>query len=60
MREVVPEFDIAIPGDIRLCKKEKEKFERYQELKREIKKMWNIGSIMVISVVALGEHLVEQ
>ena len=28
---------IAIPGDIRVSKKEKEKIERHQELKREIK-----------------------
>ena len=48
--------DIAIPGDIRVSEKEKEKIERYQELKREIKRMWNIRSIKVIPVVvgALG------
>ena len=32
-------IDIALPGDIRVTVKEKEKFERYQELKREIKRM---------------------
>ena len=49
-------IDIAIPGDIRVSEKEKEKIERYQELKREIKRMWNIRSITVIPVVvgALG------
>ena len=49
-------IDIAIPGDIRVSEKEKEKIERYQELKREIKRMWNIRSIKVIPVVveALG------
>ena len=48
--------DIAIPGEIRISEKEKEKIERYQELKREIKRMWNIRSIKVIPVVvgALG------
>ena len=48
--------DIAIPGDIRVSEKEKEKIERYQELKREIKRMWNIRSIKVIPVIvgALG------
>ena len=35
-------IDIAIPGDIRVSEKEKEKIERYQELKKEIKRMWNI------------------
>ena len=32
-------IDIAIPGDIRVTAKEKEKTERHQELKREIKRM---------------------
>ena len=30
-------IDIAIPGDIRVSKKEKQKIERYQELKTEIR-----------------------
>ena len=44
-------IDIAIPGEIRVTEKEKEKIERYQELKRNIKRMWNIRSIKVIPVV---------
>ena len=50
-------IDIAIPEDIRVCeKKKKEKIERYQELKREIKRMWNIKTIKFIPVAvgALG------
>ena len=49
-------IDMAIPGDTRVSEKEKEKIERYQEIKREIKRMWNIRSIKVIPVVvgALG------
>ena len=49
-------IDIAIPGDIRVSEIEKEKIERYQELKREIKRMRNIRSIKVIPMVvgALG------
>ena len=39
-------IDIAINGDIRVSEKQKEKIERYQELKREIERMWNIGSII--------------
>ena len=48
--------DIAIPGYIRVREKEKKKIERQQELKREIKRMWNIRNIKVIPVVvgALG------
>ena len=44
-------IDIAIPGDIRVSEKGKEKIERYQDLKREIKRMWNIRSTKVIPFV---------
>ena len=44
-------INIAMPGDIGVSEKEKKKIERYQELKREIKRIWNIRSIKVISVV---------
>ena len=44
-------IDIAIPVGIRVCEKEKEKIERYQELNREIKRMWNIRSIKVMPLV---------
>ena len=49
-------IDIAIWSDIRVSEKEKEKIVTYQELKREIKSMWNIRSIKGIPVVvgALG------
>ena len=49
-------IDIAIPGALRVSKKEKEKIEKYQKLKTEIKRMWNITRIEVIPVVvgALG------
>ena len=52
-------INIPIPGDMRVSKKEKEKIERYQELKREMKRMWSIRSIKVIPVVvgALGSTL---
>ena len=43
-------IDIAIPRDIRVSEKEEEKIERYQKLKKEIKRMWNIRSIKVIPV----------
>ena len=49
-------YQIAIPGDISVSKKEKKKIENYQEVKREIKRMWNIRTFKVIPVVvgALG------
>ena len=49
-------IDVAIPGDNRIRKKEKEKIEKYQELKNEITKMWRMKTVIVIPVVigALG------
>ena len=47
-------IDIAIPGDIRFSEKEKEKIDRYRELKRKIKRMWNNRTIKVIPVVVKG------
>ena len=32
-------IDLAVPGDIKVTENEKEKVERYQELKREIRRM---------------------
>ena len=40
-----------MPGEIRVREKEQEKIERYLELKREIKRMWDIRSIKIIPVV---------
>ena len=49
-------IDIAIPGDNRVSAKEKEKIEKYDNLKWEIKKMWSMKKVKVIPVVtgALG------
>ena len=51
-------IDTPIPGDTRVSEKEKEKNEKYHELKREIKRMWNIRSIKATPVVveALVAH----
>ena len=35
-------IDIAIPADKRIGEQENEKIEKYQDLKREIARMWNI------------------
>ena len=32
-------IDLAVPGDIKVTENEKEKVEKYQELKREIRRM---------------------
>eukprot|EP00794_Sanderia_malayensis_P002808 gene2808-biopygen2319 len=49
-------IDIAVPGDSRISEKGNEKVEKYQDLKREIKKMWNTRSAIVVPVIvgALG------
>ena len=48
--------DIASPWDHRVYEKEREKIEKYQELKREIGKLWGIRHLEVVPVVvgALG------
>ena len=47
-------IDIAVPGGSRTSEKEKE--EKYQDLKREIKRIWNMRSVIVVPVIvgALG------
>ena len=46
-------MDIAVPGDSRISNNETEK---YQDLKREVKRMWNMRSVIVVPVIvgALG------
>ena len=48
--------DIAVLGDSRIGKKELEKMEKYDDLKREIKRMWTMRKIEIIPIVigALG------
>ena len=49
-------IDIAVPGDSRIGEKELEKMEKYDDLKREIKRMWTMRKIEIIPIVvgALG------
>ncbi len=44
-------IDIAVPGDSRTNMKEEEKIERYQEISREIKKLWKLKETKVIPIV---------
>ena len=48
--------DIASPWDYRVYEKEGEKIEKYQDLKREIGRLWGIRHLEVVPVVvgALG------
>ena len=49
-------IDIAVPGDKRIEFKEQEKTDNYSELRREVKKIWNLPQVVAIPVVigALG------
>ena len=44
-------MDIASPWDHRAYEKEGEKIEKYQDLKREIGKLWGIRHLDVVPVV---------
>ena len=44
-------IDVAIPVDCRICEKEVEKIEKYQNLKRELKRLWSLKKVEVVPVV---------
>ena len=50
-------IDITIPVDNRIEEKENEKIEKYENLRRDMKQIWNLKSVHVIPVVigALGD-----
>ena len=49
-------IDVACPGDNRIAEKEEEKLQRYDLLKREIKRLWRMKNIDIIPIIvgALG------
>ena len=48
-------IDFAVPGDRRIEEKEKDKIEKYQELGRELQKIWNVKvKIIPLVVGSLG------
>ena len=49
-------IDIAVPADVRVEEKEKEKVEKYQDLKREVRRLWKLRNVEIVPVVigALG------
>ena len=48
--------NITLRGHVRVHEKEVEKIEKYQELKREIKRLWKLRTVQIVPVVvgALG------
>ena len=48
-------IDFAVPGDSRIEEKEKDKIEKYQDLGRELQKIWNVKvKIIPLVVDCLG------
>ena len=48
-------MDIAVPGDINVLQKETEKYEKYQDLAKEIKRIWK-SKVVPVVVGALGSE----
>ena len=44
-------IDLAIPGDTRVCDKERKKIEEYSLLKDEIARLWQMKKVVVIPIV---------
>ena len=48
-------IEFAVPGDSRIKEKKKEKIEKYQDLRRELQKIWNVKvKIIPLVVGSLG------
>ena len=48
-------IDFAVPGDCRIEEKEKDKIEEYEDLGRELQKIWNVKvKIIPLVVGSLG------
>ena len=53
--EIMPHHYVAIPGDCRIREKEIEKIEKYQNLKRKLKRLWLLKvEVVPVVVGALG------
>ena len=48
-------IDLAVPGDSRIEEKQKDKIEKYQDLGRDLQKIWNVKvKIIPLVVGSLG------
>ena len=48
-------IDVAVLGDVRIAEKETEKIEKYDELKREVERLWKVkAKVIPIVLGALG------
>ena len=48
-------INIAVPADVTVEEKEKEKVEKYQDLKKEIRRLWKLRNAEIVPVV-IGAH----
>ena len=44
-------IDITVPADVKVGGKEKEGVEKYQDLKREIRRLWKLRNVEIVPVV---------
>ena len=44
-------IDIAVPADVRVEEKEKENVEKYQDLKKEIRRLWKLRNVEIVPLV---------
>ena len=50
-------IDVAVPADKNIRDKEVEKVQKYQDLRIEIQKLWNVKAVVIPVVVgALGQQ----
>ena len=49
-------IDVACPLDTGILQKEQEKVKKYQDLKREIKRIWKCQDVVIIPVWGLGDR----
>ena len=56
MKKTAIIVDVVIPGDKRILEKEQEKIDKYQDIKREIQRLWRLKkvNVMPVAVGALG------
>ena len=48
--------DVAVPGDVRIAEKETEKIEKYDEIKREVERLWKVKAKVIPIVLGALEQ----
>ena len=48
-------IDVAVPGDAKVALKEKEKIDKYQDLAKELRKLWKVKTrvVPIVNIRAL-------